>query len=305
MPKSSTPEVVFVFIITRDDFIWDAYETLYKYTDNSKFQTILIDHTDGVDKHLKDQTHLYIQPRRNLGFAKAANEGIVHAHRWKTPYIGVMNDDIKFMYKGWWEDLLTEFDTDEKILVVNPESPRVPLWGYGRDHGEVLDIVPEKDEYTQEDINYLKEGNYENLSERYPDIPKSFPRHKEGVIDGIAMWAPIFKNEFFDRIGYFDERFYPGGGEDYDINARTYGQKLRMVSTMKSWVWHHWGQTKDKIGELPEGMIDQEYCWNNIDELWPPEWNNGNKMDPWGHWTDEQGNRIPLKRVEKVHIEPL
>ena len=328
MPK----ELAIVIPIIRSDFIIPCLETLYRYTEKDSFYVILVDQTpDGVYEKVKDKVHLYLRPNRNLGFSKAANEGIIHAKRWGVPYIGVLNDDTEFINSKWFQGVKDEFATDPKILCVNPESPRVPLWGYGRDSGDNVDILPYKQQYTEEDWDYLCKGEYEDMLQRYPradspadkrigTLPPAFPLKKAGVIDAIAMWFPIFKNEFFDKVGYFDEKFFPGGGEDYSLNARGYScawpierdecdpqYHYRLVSTMKSWVWHHWGQSKDRAAELPESLelFNPERRWNDIDALWPPELNQGHKVDPWAHYTDDQGIKRPFKRVKEVHIEPL
>jgi len=301
-------ELAIILSPIRDDYIERCLESLYKYTDNDLFYVILLDQTvNGVYEKVKDKVHFYIRPNRNLGFAKAANEGIIHAYRWGVPYIGVLNDDTEFMHKDWWQGIKDEFTTDEKILAVNPESPRVPLWGYGRPHGEYIDIIEYKDGFTDQDWEYLKAGNYEDLKQRVSDIPDAFPLTKRGVIDAIAMWFPIFKREFFEKVGYFDERFYPGGGEDYDLNARAYRLGYRLISSMRSWVWHWWGKSKDHYEEMPAelNMLDPELRWNDNNLLWPSELNNGQNMDPWGHYTDENGERKPLNRIEEVAIKPL
>jgi len=145
-------ELVLVIPIIRKDYIVRCLETLYKFTDTRLFKVIVIDQTvDGVYDKIKDRVSFYIRPERNLGFAKAANEGIIHGYRWGAKYIGVLNDDTEFMHKDWWSGVKEEFATDETILAVNPESPRVPLWGYGRDHGEYIDIIDYKEDYTEQD----------------------------------------------------------------------------------------------------------------------------------------------------------
>lgn len=326
-------EVVFVYPVIRGDFVYKSVESLYKHTDVKKFYVIVVDQSiDGLDRAWCDKyIHLYIR-MENQGFAKAANEGLIHGLRWQVPYLAVVNDDTEFIYDGWWEDLLTEFDTDPKIAAICPESPRVPLWGYGRPHEEYIDIVPYKEEYSREDIEYLKAGNYDKLLETYPPEPENlpnklpdgkpdwegkiytpaaFPITKRGVIDGIAMWLPVFKREALIELGLFDERFRWGGGEDYDMNARAYScawpvdretcdekYHRRMVSTMKSWVWHWWGKSKDVKQALDPKLFDKKQPWNNLGELWTPH------CDPWGHY-DDSGIRKPLRRDKESRIEPI
>lgn len=345
------PRVAFVLPIIRDAYIYKAVETLYKYTQN--FVLIVVDQSiDGLPtKWVDENVHLYIR-QKNKGFANAANKGIIHALRDQSiTHIATMNDDVEFMYEGWLPDALAEFQSDEKIIAVCPESPRVPLWGYGRPHDEYIDLVEYKENYTLEDIDWLKQGDYSSLKERYEleptTLPKKidenrydwegkiylpmdrrpqsagygshdlFPLKKQGVIDGIAMWLPIFKREGLIELGLFDEKFKWGGGEDYDMNTRAYtcawpidrtecdpNYHRRMVSTMKSWVWHWWGKSKDVKAELDPRLFEGGEAWNNCDELWPPNINNGNHMDVWGHY-EVDGARKPFRRIPEVYVEEL
>src|SRR3990167_791948 len=311
-------DVVFIYPIIKTDQIGRSLETLHKFTDRSKFKVIVVDQSiEGINPELYKYIDMWIR-MRNEGFSKASNEGIIHALKWQTPYISIVNDDTEMMFSGWFEDAIKEFDTDPHILAVSPESPRVAMWGYGLEHGTHLDIISYKDEFSQKDIEYLKQGDYnkEEIQSRHPyQIPKSFPFTKRGVIDGIAMWMPIFKREAFIELGLFDERFVCGGMEDYDMLARAYSCAYpiprdvcdprfhrRMVSTMKSWVWHWWGQSKDHKEKLDPRLFEGKEPWADADYLWPPEINEGHHMDVWGHYTNKDGIKKPLKRIQEVKI---
>lgn len=310
------PRIVFVYPVIRGDMIWNSLSSLRRYTKD--YRVIVVDQSinglgQEIIQNLYDHDDMYIR-MRNAGFSKAANEGIVHALKWQVPYISVVNDDTVFMYEGWLDDLLTEFDAEGRIVCVSPESPRIAMWGYGRPHGDNLDIIPYKDEFTPEDIAYLKKGDYnkEEIQSRTPyEIPESFPFTKRGVVDAIAMWLPVFKREAFIELGLFEERFIWGGGEDYDMNARAYScaypkakefcdgpddpQHKRMISSMKSWVWHWWGQSKDRAEELDPRLFEDKDPWNKLGDLWTPS------FDVWGHWHDENGLKRPIKRT----VSPL
>lgn len=295
----------FVFDPVALQFIDKALETLYKYTDMTNNRVIVVDQTDsGIETGWP--IDLYMKPHRNLGFAKSMNEGIIHGLRWKSKYITICNDDIEFMNKDWWNGVESTFSMGERVCAVNPESPRIPLWGYGRDHGDYIDIIRHKDEFTQADYDYLMTGDFSDLEQRsflksdYP-IPDSFPRKKYGVTDAAAMWLTVFKRETFERFGLFDERFYPGGGEDYDMDGRIYRENGRVLGTTKSWVWHWWGQSKDNLNQI-DTKIDPSLVWNNSGDLWIPEENEGNGLDPWGHYTDKNGVKKPLNRVKEIGI---
>ena len=297
------PEVTIVFPIIRDDFIKKALATLYKFTPREKFRVIVVDSTMKGVEDFGVPVDMVIR-QQNGGFAYSANTGLIQGLRWGTPYVAVANDDLEFVYDHWWEDLLEEFKTDPKIIAVNPECPRIAMWGYGLQNGEYVELIPHKEHFSKEDITYLKSGNYNEaeIKSRHPfEIPKSFPFTKRGVIDGFAGWFPVFKREGLLEVGLYDERFVWGGGEDYDMMARAYSCAWpvpretcdpkfhrRMVSSMKSWVWHHWGKSKDESASLDPRLFMGRDSWNRLDLLWKEY------CDPWGHTRDS--THKPLHR---------
>lgn len=300
----------FVINPVRPDYIHKCLESLYKYTDMKNNRVIVIDQTVDRLPEMRDKVHLVLRPHRNLGFSKSMNEGIIHGLRWNSNFITCMNDDVEFINHAWWSGIEETFNQDERIMAVNPMSLREPGWGYGMPHGEYIDLLPYKEEYSQKDYDWLLAGHFEDV----PNLPASFPRHKVGVIDAIATWCTVFKKEFFHKFGMFEERYYPGGGEDYDINARCYRQGYRMVGTTRSWAWHWWGSSKDKAGDYEgKGLpVVSELCWLNPDQLWPPEknlsWDENTKsmqpkgFDPWGKVTLQDGSKQAMIRDKEVRV---
>jgi len=301
--------ITFTIPIIRLDFIDKCLETLYKFTDPAKFRVIVVDQTlegwGGVwAKKVLDHGGKIIS-QKNGGFAYGANTGLIYGLRWGTPYLGVMNDDLEMIYPTWLEDALEEFKTDERIMAINPMCPKIAMWGYGHTKGEYLEILPYKENYTPQDIEYLKKGDYNEaeIKSRHPyEISKTFPFTQRGVVDAFAGWLPIFKRETLIQIGLYDERFVWGGGEDYDMMGRIYSCAWpiereicdpkfhgRAVSTMKSWVWHHWGKSKDEPND--PRLFESRESWNRLDLIWIPS------SDPWGH-TDGK----PNKRDSKVYV---
>ena len=131
----------------------------------------------------------------------------------------------------------------------------------------------------------------------------------DDVVDGAAFIMPYFKREAFQKIGMMEERFFPGSGEDYDYIARTYIARQRLVSTSKSWVWHHWSKSKDMFasGELehPYYKPKTHPYWNHHGELYRPEDNEGAEFDVWGMRTGKTGKKIPLKRVGDIFTDQI
>jgi len=293
------PEVTYILTPICDTFIYRYLYTLNKYSEPDTYRVILIDQIEnGISNELwqkiKPWVNLYIHPVKNqLGYAKAMNEGIVHALHWKTPLICCSNDDVEIMDSRWMQGIRDTFAKDERIVGVCPMSPRVAGWGYGVDYNP--EILPYKEEYTKEDYDYLIHGDF---TESTAKLPTTYPRKPAGtIIDGAVFVMPYFKREIFEEIGMFDERFFPGSGEDMDFMARAYQKNKRIVSTSYSWMWHEWSKSKDLYasGELERPYYKPKEYWNNMGEIWPKG------HDPWGK--DKDGNILP--RVEEIYSEPI
>jgi len=222
------------------------------------------------------------------------NEGIIHGLHWKSEYITCWNDDVECIHKAWWGGIEEAFKMPsvKEILVINPESPRIPLWGYGDQTGKYVELIPYKEPFTDEDYAYLLKGDIRDVRKRDPSLPKTFPDNYVGVCDGIAAWGPVFKRKFFNVVGLWEERFYPGGAEDYDMLGRVYSREYRAISTRQSWVWHWWGKSKDEQKKAQETSmpIENRYRWQDITSLWPPELNEGHPLDVWGIMTVRMAN---------------
>lgn len=305
------PKVTYVCPIIHDKYISRLLYTLYKYSEPDSFRFVLVDQcknrvSEQVWDYIRDKVHLYMHPKRNLGYAKASNEGIIHGLHWKTPYICVTNDDIEIIDPRWIQGIWDTFEMDKRIMAVVPMSPRVAGWGYNLDYNP--EVLPYKEEYTKEDYDFLLKGDFSGVSDKI--WPKHLPQKMGGtLVDGAAFIMPYFKREAFEKIGLMDEHFFPGSGEDYDYIARTYIKNYRLVSTSKSWVWHHWSKSKDLFasGELEDSYYKpaNKPYWNHMGELWPPEMNEGHEFDVWGFYKDSSGKSVPYKRIPEIYIDQI
>jgi hypothetical protein len=234
-------------------FIDRFLETLQRHTDPI-FEVIVVDNSrDGVWETVRGRVGCYLRPGRNLGFAKSMNCAVKLA---TTRYVTCANDDVEFVDGRWWSGILETFERYPDAVAVNPESIKIPGWGYGE--AGYFHLLPHQADYTRDDYDFLLAGDFHEV----PGLPPSFPRQQSGVIDGITTWLAVFdtgrmrgaleaeKHEFGienPNNNYFDERFYPGGGEDYDLNARMFRVGKRVIGTSTSWVYHHWSSSRTAI----------------------------------------------------------
>ena len=243
--------------------------TFRKYAPGAKI--IVIDQTSNgilTKQEINDLTDVYVKVYRGLGFSKAMNMGIEMAD---TDFICCANDDVELIHERWWDGIMEWFERDWKIAGVNPGSVK----GYrdesdnfkcncGVEKIELNDNCPKcrgyKEEYTDEDYDYIM-------------MPKTV-KHSQiktinpiNCVDGIMTWFTIFKRGVLEEIKnngcYFDERFYPGGGEDYDINCRIYDKKnenmpYRVIAVFNSWAYHHWFGSKEMRVKINEAEVDNK-----------------------------------------------
>jgi len=193
------------------------------------------DYGELVDYHIRSD---------QLGFAKACNTGIRFSD---NDYVMCVNDDVEFLNPLWVGGIEETFKRYNNALGVNPSSPRNP----GSPGGECVEEWEYKEDLTDEE---------------YKTMVKQLG--KGTIIDGICTWGTVFDRYKLEMVkgtlvakGWFDELFFPGGGEDYDLNRRAYLSGYRMLGTGLSYCWHWWYQS------------NKDNCnWNNqFKEKWKTE----------------------------------
>lgn len=284
-PKLNT----FVIPIIRPDCIERCLETLYKYTPDN-FYVYIIDQTvRGIDYNIRDKYKnlmLIRSPRTdkhhtgNLGFTQASNLAIQLV---QTPYVTFLNDDVEFINKKWWQGVE---DTFAKVAATTPERPamivnvasiKLPDWSVGRDKGDDFYILDYKEEYTDEDWEFLvNEDHYVN--EHLTIKPGS-------VIDGINLYCSVTDTKKLIEVGMLDERWYPGGADDYDLCCRASMYGYRSVGTTLSWIFHHWSQSfaASRDEEEVKTLVQDELRCGNLNDKW------FDRFDLWGVTCKECG----------------
>ena len=260
-----------------------SLESYRKYAPGAKI--IVIDQSKQgclTEVEFLKLTDVYIKVYRALGFSKAMNMGIEIS---TTPYVCCANDDVELVHVDWFPNIIKHFNKNPKIVAVNLSS----IKGY---RGEP-DSLPYKENYTQEDWEYL-------ISKRDDSIPKNNPGM---VIDGIMTWFTVFEREKFEMVKsngcYFDEKFYPGGGEDYDLMCRIYSIKLRAIGIFDSWAYHHWFQSQ-KSGNDNYPEILEDLRWNYLEGGEGSKW--GKNWDLWGPKDKHSENPLPVPLCTKINL---
>jgi len=266
-------EATFVFPCIQHNYIATALETLYKFTPIN-FRVIVIDQTKigffsdpELWKKINPLIDLYLRPSRNWGFAKAMNEGILHGIRWGSKYVVATNDDCEWISDKWWQGILDQFEAYPEMEAVNPASVIEPGWGYGL--GVPGNTLPDWGVAVGEDIWPKKlDGTALTYEESKTEEGYQFLlNHRQGHIEGFAGWCVVGKKEMWERVGLYDERLVPGGGDDYELVHRIYLAGGRASATMRSFVFHFWGKSKAIVNESPEPMETKRRTFQDTNAL--------------------------------------
>ena len=300
IPKWNT----FIIPIILTSNIERCLETIYKYTEKNSFYVYIIDQTvKGLDatrlRNRYENLMVIRTPKSdlhytgNLGFAQATNLGISLV---QTPYFTMLNDDVELVHADWWQGVLDTFDQVEKAtpespaVMVCPASIRLADWSVGRPDGDNFDILPYKEQYTDKEYHHLVHD------EHY--INEHLTLKPDSVIDGVTMYACVCNTRRFLEVGMLDERYFPGGGEDYDYSCLARMKNFRSVATTKSWVFHHWSSSframRDELEDV-KSLKTPELHWNHNHEKW------GENFDIWGVKCSQCGTRMSTTDGKIAH----
>ncbi len=198
----------------------DCIDSVIKNT-SSFFRIIIIDNASNDDtrryleglKAMKSPPIIVVRNEKNVGFVKAANQGIRLSN---GPCVCILNNDT-IVTKDWLDEMMKVADSEKDIGIVNPSSNNL---GQHPEKGEPLELYTER----------LKRdsGIFVEL----------------GAAIGFCM---LIKKEVIERIGLFDEIYGMGNFEDTDFSRRAVKEGYRCVRACGSYVYHREGASFDRV----------------------------------------------------------
>jgi N-acetylglucosaminyl-diphospho-decaprenol L-rhamnosyltransferase len=173
------------------------------------YELILVDNasTDGTRDFLRSIDATVITNGKNLGCAKAWNQGVRASH---GSVIGILNNDI-IVTKEWLESLV-QFMERTNHGIVSPAAREGPL-------------------------------NYD-LDSYAVEFVRSCRRATRRELYGACL---LIKRDVFDRVGLFDEAFAYGGCEDIDFFWRAKAAGFSVGTTGSVLIHHFSMVTQDAI----------------------------------------------------------
>lgn len=278
-------QLTVIIPIVRDDLIHRCLETLYEYTPPGIFYVYVIDQSiKGVDATKLRNRYRNLMVIRtpksdvhytgNLGFSLGTNLGVKLV---ETPYFMMLNDDVEMIHPAWLDGVWETFKLIEKstpstpAIMVNVASVCLADWSVGLPSGENFNILPYKENYTNEDWDFLVNKPH--------FVNKHLTIQPGSVFDGVTLYASVIKTKEYREIAGTDNRYYVGSGEDYDLSCKARMFGYRSVNTTLSWCYHHWSSSFKSVRDQEEikATIIPELSWNHNHEKWGPG------FDIWGY----------------------
>lgn len=232
-------------------------------TDPSLFELILVDNgsADGTGALLATlpATVTVIRNERNLGFAKACNQGAAVA---KGGYLLFLNNDTEPQH-GWLEPLLTMIESDATIGAVGSKL----LFPDGSiQHAGVLVLEDQK----MPDLLVARHVFYGQPA----DLPDANRPMAYQVLTAACL---LVRADAFRQVGGFDEGYW-NGYEDVDLCFKLREQGWQLAYQPASVVIHH----ESKSGKERFTKVN-----NNIQRLhdkWLGKVRPDAVIDPQGGW---------------------
>jgi len=195
---------------------------------------IIIDNqsTDGTKAYLaslKNTSTCYFQiifNEENKGFIKGVNQGLLFA---QAPFICLANNDLIFT-KGWLEEVLTVFEKNPEVGLLNPNSNN-------------LGLRPSKG----------VEGDLEGFAREL------LAQEHQGFVEYSACigFCMVFRQEVVLKVGQLSEEFLPMFFEDTDYSRRVFQAGYRLGVAKGAYVWHQEHASVDQLGPEKEALFVQ------------------------------------------------
>jgi GT2 family glycosyltransferase len=214
----------------------DCLDSINKNTKNLSYEIIIVDNasTDGsveILKRLKNRELKIILNRKNLGFAKANNQGIEIA---KGRYILLLNSDTQIPMEVL-EKMTGFMDKNPKVAVAScalknkdgslqatggyfPTLPRVITWMLFLDDIPLMDkLIKPFHPMHEKSFIYRGEAFFQKMGER----------------DWVTGAFFLVRREVFEEIGLLDEEYFMYTEEvDFCFRAKKKGWKVWYIPSL-------------------------------------------------------------------------
>jgi GT2 family glycosyltransferase len=207
------------------------------------FEVIIIDNgsTDDSVEFIQNnfpQT-IIIKNQRNLGFAKANNQGISAA---KGKYIATLNNDTE-VDKDWLKNLVIAAESSEEC---------VGMWA-----PKILSIEKPDQIDSVGGLLLCQDGIARGRGRLKRDIGQ-YDNIKDILLPSAC--SALYRKIMLDEIGYFDEDFF-AYCEDTDLGLRARRAGWTAISVPNAVIYHHYSGTGGQYSGLKAFLVERNHLW--------------------------------------------
>lgn len=233
-PSKSWPTVLIIIVNWdgKDDLL-ECLASIKKLSySKDKYKVLVIDNGSNDDSQkaaLKFYPEIILlKNKRNIGYAKAVNQGIEYGLKSGVEYIWIFNNDV-VVEENSLKKLVEVGEEDEKIGVIAPVI-------YCYDDPEKIDNIGYSINFWTGRFKKLKYGQdvFKNHNERIADV------------DSILGCSNLIKTTVFKKVGLL-RPIYELYFEETDFNTRVRRKNLRVVVVKEAKVLHKNASTMNKF----------------------------------------------------------
>lgn len=271
-----------IYVISPLFNAWDRTESMIfsflKTVDPSLAHLVLVDNgsTDGTKEGLKKFVEQYpdrirvITNEKNLGFAGGVNTGLTAIESLPWEGVCLLNSDV-VLTANWlsrmWMHLM--HSSIPNLGIIGPMSNQV---------GGVQSVG--QTSYTNEaTLNAFAAERAQAFSGQVAST---------GVLIGLCY---LMKRQVFDKIGYFDTRFFPGNWEDNDYSLRAMSAGFQLGVDLSTYI-HHEGSVS-----FIQAKVDRRAAYVDNKKRFRAKWRS-----PESPWEQVALERYRLRKQEPVYL---
>ena len=221
---------IFAMVTLKSSNFYTAYalESFFRQTEIEIEDEFLLIDNDGnkTDKFMTYKKIHILKNKKPLSFAENVNQGINAAIKKKKNLV-FLNNDIVFT-KKWFEPL----KLNSEIISI-PVSNQ--LFQYKSDCEKLITKVTMK----IEDFN----ENYDLLDDIVVKHKKKFKPNQQFQTPLMPFYCFKIPHKILSEVGYFDETFGKGGGEDIDYRIRCAMKGYEVNFLLDSYLLHFHGKS--------------------------------------------------------------
>lgn len=173
----------------------------------------------------------------NVGFVKGTNIALrvlLEVFDTDADYIVLLNNDVE-VTPGWLDRIRKVFEREIRLGAVGPITSECGSWQSYQHAGKVLPVF-------QIPNGFQCLGTKERAAKLDYCYGELMAKCKM-----LAFFCTVFKKEVFRKIGYLDERFGIGYGDDDDLCKRMRDQKMELAVSLGTYVFHNHQSTFSKM----------------------------------------------------------